>query len=137
MEKFDKRVVQAFIDGRPDGVDPKQHRPAGEAYVHVGYDEEEATALLRRVVPEMPSADACNAMKTAVPICDSLSRALSRTTSMAETLGKVNAALVEVGQPNAMAILGSEPAKLSASKTSTGTTCATPGQAGMSSVARR
>lgn len=106
MEKFDRRVVQWFIDSKPEGVDPKKHRLANEAYVHVGYDEEEAIELLRRVDPEMSSADVANAAKQAAHLWDSLASTLSHSTATTETLDKVAAALTEVGQPNAMTILG-------------------------------
>jgi len=106
MEKFDRRVAQWFIDSKPEDVDPKVHRLAKDAYVHVGYDEDEAIDLLRRIVPDMPSSDVANAAKQAAQLWDSLASTLSDVTPITETLDKVAAALIEVGQPDAMTILG-------------------------------
>jgi hypothetical protein len=106
MEKFDRRVAQWFIDGKPEEVDPKEHRLADEAYVHVGYDEGEAEKLLQRVLPEAPPSEMSNAAKQAAHLWDSLSSALSRSTPIEETLGKVAAALTEVGEPTAMTMVG-------------------------------
>jgi hypothetical protein len=106
MEKFDRHVVQWFIDTKPEDVERQKHRLAEDAYLHVGYDEEEATELLQRIIPEMPPADIANAAKQAAHLWDSLASTLSDVTPITETLDKVTAALAEVGQTDAMTILG-------------------------------
>lgn len=106
MEEFDKRVVQWLIDSKPESVAPKQYRLPKDAYVHVGYGEDEAVDLLRRIVPDMPSEDVTNAAKQAVHLWGSMVSALSNTTPFTETLDKVAVALAEVGQLNAIATLG-------------------------------
>jgi hypothetical protein len=106
MEKFDRRVVQWFIDSKPDDVDPKEHRLARDACVHVGYDDDEAIELLRLIVPEMPSTDVVGAAKKAAHLWAALETTLSNVTPITETLDKVAAALTEVGRPDAMTVLG-------------------------------